>query len=162
MNKLVESFEEFKLMFKELIGELRDLNNQISDIKNNIAEINEDLTEIYGQLDMLAQLKTISTFLKEISEKISGIQMMGVKEEVEKVIGEAKRAVKLSQKITPNQHKYIHTLMKILSDAENKDVDEISNEIYRKYGKKITDLSINEASELIDYLKDRIRKARKK
>jgi len=148
LGDLINSFEDFKLMFKELIGEFRDLNSQISDIKNSIAEINEDLTEIYGQLDMLAQLNTISTFLKEISEKISGIQMMGVKEEVEKV--------------TPNQYKYIHTLMKILSDAENKDVDEISNEIYRKYGKKITDLSINEASELIDYLKDRIRKARKK
>jgi len=187
LGDLINSFDDFKLSFSKLIDELQFLNAQLKTLNEKLNDIDEDLTEIYSQLDMLAQLKTISTFLKEISEKFSYIQdlnssfieirneliairrdldiMAGIKKESEKVdkeIEKAKKAVKISTGITPNQYKYIYTLINRLSDAEKKSVEEISNELYKKYGKKLTEFSVGEASELIDYLKERIKKARKK
>ena len=162
LGDLINSFDDFKLIVKQLVDELQVLNAHLSDIKSALAEISADVADIKEILENIyedgRELK-----VKEVNTIIDLVKRLGREEEkVEKTIREAKKAVKISTGITPNQYKYIYTLINRLSDAEKKSVDEINRELYNKYKKKLTEFSISEASELIDYLKERIKRARKK
>lgn len=165
LGDLINSFDDFKLIVKQLVDELQVLNAHLSDIKSALAEISADVADIKEILENIYE-DSRELKVKEVNTIIDLVKRLGREEEkeekVEKEIKKAKRAVKISGNITPNQYKYIYTLINRLSDAEKKSVDEINRELYSKYKKKLTEFSISEASELIDYLKERIKKARKK
>jgi len=64
--------------------------------------------------------------------------------------------------VTDKQSKYVEQLSKRLADIENKSLEEIGQELYQKFGKKLPEMNITEASQVIEYLKDRLNKAKKK
>ena len=64
--------------------------------------------------------------------------------------------------VTDKQSKYILQLTKKVAAAENKSIEEIGKELFQKYGKKLEEMIIGEASEVIEYLQDRLNKAKAK
>jgi len=69
---------------------------------------------------------------------------------------EEKKIEKPSE-ITEKQINYIYNLVNQIAKKEKKGFSEISNELYKKYGKKIVELSKEEASKIITELNKRLK-----
>jgi len=163
MGVEANSFDDFKLNFKELVEELKILNAHLSDIKSALAQIGADIDDIKEILENMyednrelkvKEVSALMDLIKKFSEK-------EVKEEKKKSAGKNKVVVARTG-ITSKQYNYIYHLVQQLADLTKKSPEEIGKQLMKKYKKKLTEFSVDEASQLIEYLKKRIKEEKAK
>ena len=163
LGDLINSFEDFKINFKELVEELKILNAHLSDIKSSLAQIGADIDDIKEILEqkwkddyeLNVQLINI---IKDLVQK----KMVGEEKKVEKKSTGKKKSTLARTGITSKQYNYIYHLVQELSDLTKKSPEEIGKQLMKKYKKKLTEFSVDEASQLIEYLKKKIKEEKAK
>ncbi|HDJ89298.1 MAG TPA: hypothetical protein ENG40_01220 [Thermoprotei archaeon] len=163
LGDLINSFEDFKINFKELVEELKILNAHLSDIKSALAQIGADIDDIKEILeqkwkdDYELNVQLINT-IKDLVQK----KMVGEEKKMEKKSTGKKKVVVARTGITSKQYNYIYHLVQELADLTKKSPEEIGKQLMKKYKKKLTEFSVDEASQLIEYLKKRIKEEKAK
>jgi len=141
LGDLIQTFDDFKINFKELIEEIKELNTNLSEIKKSLVRIDDNVDAIRALYLLKGGVREVETEIETKKKKKSAPARTG---------------------ITSKQYNYIYHLVQQLSDLTKKSPEEIGKQLMKKYKKKLTEFSVDEASQLIEYLKKRIKEEKAK